>query len=333
MERTGRGLLLNAAAAVVFFAAVGTAVGAVEPEILANPDPILAQRYRDGAAEIDRLREIALDGSKPSEERLAALQELARNYPDAVLTPAAQLVTDADTAVALFAAKRLAATAVMSDHNVAHGNAESVPPFLRLMMWRHQVARDGLQRIIEDPRPEVRETAATSLATLSDPVALEKIKAGMASGIYTDTEIANYCGLADPDVGTACIQEVLDEGSPTAQATAVSYLGSNPSYQALVRDKYLFDAEAPLEVRTAAASVLGQYDSTFASYATTLTADPALPAELYTQVIEGYLTQSHGKVGPAEAEALKAAAERYSLSQPGGDFSEIMRRLDALIKP
>lgn len=302
----------------------------VEPEILANPDPILAERYREGTEEIERLRAVALDTSKASEERLGALQELADKYPDAILSPSAMLVSDPDTAVAEFAANQLASAIVMSDHPMSYEHSEDIPPFLQLMYWRHQIGREGLRRAITDSRSSVRDIAASSLATLSDPVALEKIEAGVASGIYSDTEAANYFGLADPEVGAPLMQELLAGGSPSAQASAVSYLGSNPTYQGLVRDKYLFNSEVPEDVRAAAAATLGQYDPNFPSYATTLTADPTLPASVYTRVLEGYINQSGGDLQPAEASALKAAIDNYIEAQPDADLSGIIEQLNSL---
>jgi hypothetical protein len=326
---TGAVLCYLAAIAGLLGAPVSAQV-AVEPEILANSDPVLAQRYSEGVEEIQALRAIALDEGKESDERIAALRELTRKYPDAVLTPAAELVTDTDTPVAVFAAQRLASAAVMSDHPATYENHEAVPPYLRLMMWRHRVAREGLRRIIEDPRPEVRGIAAASLATLSDSVALDKIEAGRNSGLYSDTEATNYFGLADPEVGVPHMQEILKEGSPEAQATAVSYLGSNPAYQELVREQYLFNSDAPVQVRSAAAAALGQYDSSFTSYATTLTANPDLPPEVYMEVVEGYVSQSRGELRPAEAGALKNAVENYSRGQPDADFSEVLELLNSI---
>jgi hypothetical protein len=330
MKTITRAVLLSLVAIAGLLETPVRAQAAVEREILANSDPILARRYREGAEEIEALRAIALDKTKDSDQRTAALRELARKYPDAVLTPAAELVTDPDTPVAVFAAQRLASAAVMSDHPATHANDEAVPPYLRLMMWRHRVAREGLRLIVQDPRPEVKTIAATSLATLSDSIALDKIEAGRNSGVYSDIEAANYFGLADPEVGVPYIQELLRGGSPEAQATAVSYLGSNPAYQELVRNEYLLNSDAPVQVRSAAAAALGQYDSSFTSYATTLTADPALPPEVYKQVIQGYIAQSRGELQPTEADALKTAVENYSKDWPDADLSDVLETLKSI---
>jgi hypothetical protein len=127
------------------------------------------------------------------------------------------------------------------------------------------------------------------------------------------------------------MQPFLDQGSPEAQAAAVTYLGANPNYQQVVRDQYLFNPSMPDKVKAAAASSLGQYDPNFSSYATVLIANPELAPEVYTQVVEGYLAQSRDKLQPAQLRALKQAVENYREFKPETDLSIIQRQLDAIL--
>ena len=327
VQRSGLAALV-AVTGLIAFPAVTQAV--IEPEILAHPDPIIAERYRNGEATIEALRAIALDVQRPSGDRVGALQRLADEFFDAALTPSAELVTDPDTPVALVAARLLADATVMSDHGPVHEQATDIPPFLRLMYWKHETGREGLRRALNDARPEVRDIAASSLASLSDPAALQQIVEGVEANTYSDAEAVNYLGLADPELGAPLMQQLLVNGTPQAQASAVTYLGSNPEYQPMVREDYLFNADAPIEVRSAAAASLGQYDASFPTYATTLTADPTLPAVLYAKVLEGYIDQTGDNLQADEASALKQAVENYTKLRPDTDFSGVLERLNSV---
>jgi hypothetical protein len=152
-------------------------------------------------------------------------------------------------------------------------------------------ARRALLNALTDPQRAIRTPAATTLASSSDEAALSIIEKGIDSGLYTETEAANYFGLADIKVGGPFLLRRLASGSPEAKALAVQYLGASPAYRAAIRDKVFFDSAANPLPRAAAATVLSQHDPAFATYALIVTLDPNIAAPVFVNTVRGYIAQ------------------------------------------
>jgi hypothetical protein len=302
---------------------------ALAPQLLAHPDPARAAYYHANASSIDELEGMVKDTARPVAQRTTALETLAVRFHDAAVITAIQVVRDPSVEVASAALELLAASIVMSDHR--RHDMDHLTPLQQFLMQQHTETRKALRIALADTRPNVRSIAAVSLASLSDEDALKLLQAGVEKGLYTEDEAVNYFGLADPDVGASYIMPYLQRG-PTAMQAAVGYLGANRQYQALVRDKVFLNLQAPPETRAAAAKVLSQYDSAFSSYALTVTLDPKTPPNVYTEVLDGYLTQSQakGQINPAQISVLKEALKNYRAIRPGVDLQAIEKRLDAL---
>lgn len=223
----------------------------------------------------------------PSRDKADRLQALANSDYKASIDEALSLVSDSDTNVAVTAAGILADALVMSDHQM---NSDlELMPWQRKMMEDHTKVREGLYGALNDQRQEVREIAATMLASLSDERALEIIDRQAQEGVYDDSEAVNYLGLARPQVSATYIIAYLEKGSDKAQESAVQYLGRNREFQSQVVDKVLMNDSSAIEVRRQAADLLSEYDPNFTTYAVELLRKADLPVEVYRSISEGYL--------------------------------------------
>ncbi len=293
--------------------------------ILANhPDPARSQYYSEHRTEITKLLNTAQ--SAPSvQERLVAFEALSISFPDAASLEAARLVGDEVTAVAVMAAEVLASSIVMSDHS--HGEARS--PYHEFTLATHERARRALLAAIQDPRPEVRSTAASILASLSDADALQRIDAATAAGLYSQVEAVNYFGIAKPSVGVQYLERYLETGSTEARASAVQYLSANPRYQARIRDRILFNSHELVPVRTAAAKALGQHDKLFNTYAFSMALNPKIPPQVYLEIWRTYLSSEENlkSLDPQRQKALRQSLKSFSKSNPKIDVAVLLDQI------
>lgn len=300
----------------------------LEDDLTNHPDPAWAEYYRQHATDIESLRRQIIQGE--TAQRLNALEQLARLYPDAVLSTSIELLDDRSLEIAQKAAELLASSIVMSDHQTAHQEHAKLNSYQKYTIEQHTTARVALLKVLEDPRAELREVAAKILASLSDEEALSKINAGIQTGLYSETEAVNYFGLARPDVGNQYLEPYLVGGSNEARAGAALYLGGNPQYQAQIRDSILFDPSLDASIRSAAAEILSRYDPNYQNYALILTLDPSIPPPLYTTVVESYVDslQADNSLNSANARVLRTAIENYQIQNPEADVEQIEKSLE-----
>jgi HEAT repeat protein len=218
------------------------------------------------------------------------------------------LVSDSQEPIAALAATILASAIVMSDHPHSQG-ANSI------VAVQHDLAREALRKALTDPRRSVRDPAARMLASLSDDSALTKINEAAASGLYTEVEAINYLGLSNPDVSSKYMERYL-QATPTAQAAAIAYLGSNPAYQSAIRQRYLLSNDAPDVARTAAAKALSRFDPAFVTYAPGLISAKTLPPEAYAEVVTGYVTRTSGRLDKLQIERIDNDIREYKSLRP-----------------
>lgn len=326
---TTRPIAISLVAAATIFAG---ASAALEEALTKHPDPKRAAYYTASESTIDELRARIADTNRPGADRARDLDDLLVRFPDAAITTAAALISDRSLEVAQAAARILADSIVMSDHE--HGDHAALTVHQKYVLERHEKARAALQTALEDPRPEIRAIAAPSLASLADDRALRTIQEGIGKGIYSEVEAVNYFGLADPDKGAKYMLPYLEQGNASARAAAAGYLGANPTYQPVVRDKIFLNPDVDVQSRTSAAKILSHYDQTFESYALTVTADPNVSPQLYTVVMEGYVdkVEAEGKLDPARAEVLKKAVDNFVKEKPSADLKRVQERLERASK-
>lgn len=300
-----------AAYLAVSFLALPLAAVALEPSLTEHPDPSSAQYYIANEANIEALRKDLRRGES-SQARLAALQELEDMYPAAAFSSAIDLIADPDEAIALAAIDLISRVIVMSDHRMVE---ELFDDRLKYTMEQHMRGRNALRPAVEDERERVRMKAALVLAGLSDEAALDRINAGIASGLYSETVAINLFALAKSEVGSAYIEPYLDKGTESAQIAAVAYLGSDPAYQKDVRTRVFQNPERIASVRAQSARTLSRYDSRFHEYALTVTIDPDANPELFAESLKGYIynLQAQGKpIDPPTANVLTKGVAKYA---------------------
>ena len=299
-----------------------------DPLLLAHPDETRVKYYRENKAEILSLTAQTMDGE--TAQRLEALEALFIQYPDAILNVAIDLLEDTELEVAQKAAELLAASIVMSDHHGGHD--QRLNPYQQYIMVQHTLARRALRGVLDSTHKEVREVAASILASLSDEEALNKINEGVETELYSEIEAVNYTGLAAPDVGGQYLEGYLENSEEVeTQTAAVTYLGGTAQYQDYIRDSVLLNSEIDSAVRGAAANTLSLHDSDYQSYALIVALDPASPPELYTEVLKGYVTSSlaDDSLNPAKARALLQCIDGYSpLSGDSDDMTELRVQLE-----
>jgi hypothetical protein len=292
-----------------------------------HPDPFLANYYQTNAAEIEKLRAVAVDVKRSADERLKALQTLRAKFPDPAVAVAAELVADKSEKIAALAVTLVTGAAAMSNHRAPDDAHAS--PAMAYMMRKHELAKDALRKVVADPRATIRKPAASTLASLSDEKALEKIAAGAQAGVYNDAEAVKLYGLARTEASGKYLVKYLDPSKPAAiQAAAVRHLAESPRYRTQVRDTYLYNPKAPMEARVSAARVLAKDPAT----ATPLLANPQAPPELYEAVLDSYLQARGAELSPAQIEYLKKAVQNYRGAQPAAPLKGVEARLLKLQK-
>lgn len=303
---------------------------AMDSTLRSHPDPATARFYEQHEAEVDALVNKVFDSARPMAERLAAFDELQLAYPDAATLAALDLVSDPHEQMAVAAAKLLSSSITMSNHT-AH--MEPVTDREEYLLAGHERARQALRGALSDTRRPVREVAAETLSSLSDTASLDIVAKAAESGAYSQSEAVNYFGLAKADVGAPFLERALKSGDKEAKSGAVAYLAANPSYQEKIRDEVLLNPAADAQVRIVAAKRLSEFDPKFSNYALTVTADPSISAELYSQVVQGYIDQSEGQgqVDTAQIKILKSAVANFRAKAPTSvELKGLQLRLDEL---
>jgi hypothetical protein len=301
------------------------AVG-VEPELLSPANP-RAAFYRENAAKIDALRAVAIDASALAADRLAKLEQLQLQYRYAAVPTAALLVSDPQLEIAELAAKILTRAVVMSDHpHPDHTDSVS------LAMQQHGPAREALRKAVLDPRPSVRDIAVSSLASLSDKQTLELIDRGVQQNLYSPVQAVNYHGLANPDIAAEHIVAYLSGPNVGAQAAAVSYLGANPQYQPLIKQRFLDSDTAQDVVRVAAANTLGRFDPQFPNYAETTLQDKSLSPAAFETVAKNYFARIDDRSKAVKVFAIEDLVQKYVNVNPNADLSDLQRQIQGLKK-
>lgn len=272
-----------------------------------HPEPEVAAEYQKASAEIESLQAIVQDTSKPSAERMAALMSLRSEYPDAAIVTAAKVVQDADTGIASTAVEILESAVVMSNHDHAADELQE-SPYVRYMTQKHEFARAALRKAIDDARAQVRNGAAATLSSLSDESGVQAIVAATEKGLYKPVQTINYIGLAKSDVSGKYLEQYLKNADENVKAAAVGALAQYAQYEKMVKDDFLYNKDAPLQCRQAAAKVL----VTSASDALLLISNVETPPALYQQAIRVYLGTEGDRLTPEEMQYLQRGVKLYS---------------------
>ena len=257
---------------------------AVDDQISTHPDPRVVAYYTEHDAQVSALRSTILDADGMA--RRSALEELALHFPIAAEITARSLVDDPDDQIASIAIQILQGALVMSDHPRDHMTVAS--PRIQHMLEQHQASRDALRAAVRDKRPHIRMEAASYLASQSDNATLEFV-AQDQTGLYSDVEAANIFTLGSTALAQHHLARYLESGNIDAQRTAIGYLGAVPSYQTLIRNRFLLNPEAPETIRIDAARALSAHDPDFAAYALVVTSDPDVSPALHIAALAGYV--------------------------------------------
>jgi hypothetical protein len=297
---------------------------ALEPELVSPLNP-RARFYQENAARIDALRAAVVNPSTPAADRFSGLQQLQLQYRYAAVPTAAALISDPQLEIAELAAKILANALVMSDHpQTGHTDAVS------LGMQQHGPAREALRKAVVDPRPSVRDIAASLLTSISDKQTLELIDRGVQQGLYSPVQAVNYHGLANSDISAEHIAPYLTGPNVNAQVAAVSYLGANPQYQPMIKERFLDAATAPDAARTAAASTLSRYDQRFSAYAETTLQNRSLPPAAFEVIAKNYVAKASERSTAAKIQTVEGLLQGYLQSNPAADLSGLQRQIQIL---
>jgi hypothetical protein len=301
--------------------ATGLVVGCVSMLTAQTPIPDeLKQLYAENSSFISDQIKIAEDVGQPAAKRIDAFELLRSRFPRAALDPAVKLASDPNADVAVEGVAYLSSVVVMMNHGPSldsHGDHGSNDPIMR--------AVNALRTAVSDDRREVREVAAASLASLNDEPAIKTVKQSVDQGRMQDTEALRYMTLSKQSVAAPYVADFLGSGSTAAQSEAISYLGTSPEYRVMIRDSYLKNQSAPVELRTAAASVLAKTDPEIGTYAPGLVADPSLP----TAVFNGLISNIDTKQSPSVIERVfKEAAESQAGTKDTAKTASIVNSLE-----
>ena len=246
-----------------------------------NPD--LLDFYKSNETEISSLQKRVKDKALGDGNRMDEFRKLRAKYPDHALHVASELMGDSSESISVFSVSLLGAAAVMSDHKMSPDH--SLTPAEAYVMQRHQLAKTSLRKAQADNRRDVRERATQTLASLSDEIGLRNIVVGTTEGRYSELEAVNHLALANPNLGLKLIEPFLKSQSVDVQAVAVGWLANSPDFQNMVRDEYLLNSTAPIEVRIAAAEHL-KLDP---NVTTLLLGNSNIPPELFAIAFKHYV--------------------------------------------
>ena len=280
--------------------------------------------YASNAGLLSDLVRTATDTGRPVADRLAAFRRVRLSFSHAALDPALLLVADENAALAVEAARFLAAQITMMNHGAASGHDHQAAddPVAR--------AREALRHALSDRRQEVRSIAATTLASMGDQVALERLSEAYQKGQIKDGEAVSYLTLAEAGVGASYVEKVLQNGSVAARSEAISYLAPLPQYRTRIRDQYLLDDKSNTDLRATAARVLAKSDPQFGTYAFTLTSEPNLPIPVFESIVTGVVQQGGAALDRGRIDALSKTVDRFQAARPGADLDSLKIQLRTL---
>lgn len=303
----------------------------LDPDIMNHPNSQIVAYYQSNEKEVLELNKLIKDPDNGS-ERLEAFSQLATDYPLAAEITARSLVSDRDLSLALLAVEYLKGTVVMSDHEMSHGS-DGFSPLVRYTMQAHSLSRQALREGVFDERPEVRDSIAPFLASLSDFEVLQKITNAGAQDFYTDQQAAYLVTLASGDQALPLLEKYISSDNIDAQKTSVEYLAAFPQYQPMIRSEVFLNQKVDSKVRSAAAGSLSLYDDTFPTYALIVAGEQNVPPDLYQNVISGYVDTSmaSGQLSPEAAANVSEQIKFYLQNTPkDGVFSDAISNIQSL---
>jgi hypothetical protein len=331
-SRTVGGCVVGAAATIVAFQ-----VWSADAQVPLPDD--LVSLYSENAPFIRSQISIAEDRAQPAGRRIDAFDLISVRFPRAALDPAIRLATDASTEVAADALRFLSAVVVMHGPSPA---ATADDPAAK--------AIGALRRAVTDERQQIREIAAVALSSSNDESTIATLKQAYDGGKISESEAIRYMTLAKTSVAGKYVADFLENGNASlnSKSEAIAYLGTNSDYRAKIRDSYLQNNSAPVELRSAAAQVLAKSDPAFGSYAAALVADPSLPTPVFTgvvnnlnarlpaAVVQEVLTKAvesqvnNQSKDSAKTEALSNSVKRVQALRPDVRFDGISAAMRAL---
>jgi len=271
-----------------------------------NPDAFMASHLAENQDKINQLVVACEDTSKTAAERIEALIALHRVLPDVALPTMVELIKDEKVEVASKAAEMLSDASMMMNHKMPISNQvdHDENPFVKYGMARHKLIFDSLLKSLEDSRREVRGYAASSLSANSDEEAVAKIVEAARSGAYSQEEVVSYLSLASPEVAGEHLTQYLDSKDIKILTPVSRYLAES-RYQGEVRDKVLFNDDAPMESRQACAELLPTGDLL------PLFVSPETPEDLYSSALGEYIKRRRNKLTKPLADQLLKGIQRF----------------------
>lgn len=330
--------LLATVSGLLVSATMATAQPVALPEdVLSHPNPSIVAAYEANSENILSLYGTVINLDAGENERLAAFEELAIEYPIVSEVAARDVINDEATSVALFAVQLLKGSVVMSDHQMP-SSMEGLSPLVSYIMQSHRASRNALRTAVTDPREELRGAAAGFLASLSDMETLTAISENPE--LYSASDAVSLITLASGEDGLALLEQYLETEDQAARALSVEYLAAIPEYQARIRSEVFLNSDTDDVVRQAAASSLGIYDNEFANYALIVAGEENLSPELYQSVVGNYVDQiaARGELSPNAANSIASQIDSQltiyqGISEPSDairQIESIQRRLDAI---
>lgn len=303
---------------------------ALEDELVKNPVSAISDFYIQNETKVTKLRNDLLQADQSL--RQASFAELIQDFPEAAEVTSRTLVNDENSAIALMAVGFLKQNLVMTNHShTNHVNMEDLEPNLKFIMEKHEASRVALRKAVTDSRVEVRKEAASFLASQSDEVAFAGISEGVAKGLYTQVEAANYFSLGKPVLGQKYLGEFIGKGDLGAQKTAIEYLGFFPKYQDQIKSTYFVNSTAPPELRAEAASTLSKFDPNYPEYALIVLSSDTNPL-FYEASVAGYVEalSTKGTLDPKSAGLLDLKIQDFVNKSAGGTPENIKLDLNNL---
>lgn len=297
----------------------------------------LKNYYEQNSAGIAASISIAEDRKQSTKARLDAFDALRIAYPRAALDTAIKLSKDDVAEIAIEATTFLTSILVMMNHGPTldshdHGsNDQSVAKTVA-----------ALRKTLNDPRQNVREVAAASLASLNDEPTLKALENAFKAHKVSDVEALRYITLAKPTVAAEYVAPFLNSGSIKAKSEAVSYLSSVEQYRNVVKG-YLVNTNTPIEIRAAAAKGLARHDPKFGSYAPALVMNPKLPSAVFNSLVSEMSNQLpprdvqnvlnkavQSPLDQNKFEAVSKSINRYEAVRPDIDLGSVAGSLKRL---
>ncbi len=291
-----------------------------------NPDPFVTSYLTDNRGKINNLIAVSEDKSRSATVRIEALKSLHKVLPDVALPTLAKLIQDESVEVASQAASMLAAASMMMNHKMPEANLgdHKDNPSVEYGMARHELIFASLLKLLDDSRPKVRALAAQSLSANSDKDGVTKIIEDTNSGRYSEQEAISYLTLAGPELVGEFLSKYLDSKDAKLLTPVSQYLAES-RFRGQVRDKVLWNRDAPIEARQESSRLMPTDDLV------PLFVSPDTPEVLYSSALDEYVKRQGSKLTKPQVELLLQGIKKFDPAA-SATTKEIKEKLEGYIK-